>query len=212
VNRILREAREARGLAPQDVVRATGLTPRVVAAIEDGRFDELPAGLYARSFVRAYAAAVGLDPPEVLRDFGPLLPDAPLDLLALAELRRSAATGRWRYLAAAIVDAAILLGIDTATLHVSAAVCGVAPWHLLKAAPGSLLVLSATTTALYFWLLGATVGTAGPRLFAVEILPPVRGAIALRALLARGVAYLTREVALISIAPADLAANVSRRA
>ncbi|MFM8989540.1 MAG: helix-turn-helix domain-containing protein, partial [Alphaproteobacteria bacterium] len=40
-----------------------------LAAIEEGRFDLLPAGSYASSFVRAYATALGLDPDEMVRRY-----------------------------------------------------------------------------------------------------------------------------------------------
>ena len=40
-----------------------------LAAIEDDRFDLLPAGAYAANFVRAYAGALGLDPDEMGRRY-----------------------------------------------------------------------------------------------------------------------------------------------
>jgi len=40
-----------------------------LAAIEEDRFDQLPAGTYAANFVRAYAAALGLDPDEMVRRY-----------------------------------------------------------------------------------------------------------------------------------------------
>lgn len=40
-----------------------------LAAIEDERFDLLPVGGYAVSFVRAYAEALGLDPEELVRRY-----------------------------------------------------------------------------------------------------------------------------------------------
>ncbi|MFZ9486323.1 MAG: helix-turn-helix domain-containing protein [Alphaproteobacteria bacterium] len=40
-----------------------------LAAIEDDRFDLLPAGSYAANFVRAYATALGLDPDEMVRRY-----------------------------------------------------------------------------------------------------------------------------------------------
>lgn len=40
-----------------------------LAAIEDDRFDLLPAGSYAANFVRGYATALGLDPDEMVRRY-----------------------------------------------------------------------------------------------------------------------------------------------
>ncbi len=42
-----------------------------------GEFAALPAGVMARAHIRAYAAAVGLDPEEVLRGLADRLPAAP---------------------------------------------------------------------------------------------------------------------------------------
>jgi transcriptional regulator with XRE-family HTH domain len=80
----LRQAREHKGWSIEDLARRAGLRARTVEMIEDGRFDELPAGLYGRSSIRSYATAVGLDAQEVLEAFGPQVPSTedPLDGLA----------------------------------------------------------------------------------------------------------------------------------
>jgi cytoskeletal protein RodZ len=57
----LRSAREAQGLTLQDVAATTKIAPGALSAIEREDFDELPAGIFRREFVRVYAAAVGLD-------------------------------------------------------------------------------------------------------------------------------------------------------
>ena len=65
----LREARERLGWALPDV--AAGLRIRLahLAAIEDGRLDELPGNAYAVMFLRTYAGALGLDADEAVRRF-----------------------------------------------------------------------------------------------------------------------------------------------
>jgi transcriptional regulator with XRE-family HTH domain len=195
----LKRAREAGGLTSTDIAAATHLSPRVIAAIEDGRFEKLPAGIYARRAVQAYGRAVGLDADEVLAELGPLLPDAPLDLLALADLR----TSRERQTAgrhglAVLIDAGVLVSIALVILVVCAAACDVSPSHLLLAAPLPMLLLCSTPVGLYFWLLGATgVRTVGPWLLDLEILQPIRGPLSLYELLHRGVAYVRRELTLV---------------
>jgi transcriptional regulator with XRE-family HTH domain len=62
----LRRARLARGLTLLQVAERTRLGPRVLAALENGDFETLHGGIYARAQVRAYAEAVGLNPDEVL--------------------------------------------------------------------------------------------------------------------------------------------------
>jgi helix-turn-helix protein len=177
----------------------TRLSSRVIAALEEGRFDALPAGIYARTAVQAYARAVGLDPATVLAELDPLLPGAPVDLLVVAELRMSRARQKTRrYGLAGIIDAAVLLAIAGAILVICAAACEVSPFQLLVAAPAPMLLLCSTPVVLYFWLLGATgVRTAGPWLLDLEILPPVHGPLSLNELWHRGAAYVRRELELM---------------
>lgn len=61
LGRHLRSAREARGLTLKDVAATTKIAPGALAAIEREDFDQLPAGIFRREFVRVYAAALGLD-------------------------------------------------------------------------------------------------------------------------------------------------------
>lgn len=71
----LKEAREARGLSYRQIADATKLSTRVVSALEDGRVDVLPNGIYRRSIVRAVSSEVGLDPEQTLRAFLAECPD-----------------------------------------------------------------------------------------------------------------------------------------
>lgn len=59
---MLRAARERRGLTLQALSEATKISPSVLTALENNEVEDLPGGLFIRSFVRAYAAEVGLDP------------------------------------------------------------------------------------------------------------------------------------------------------
>lgn len=83
----LRRARQARGEQIQAIARRTGVREHLLRTIDDGRFEELPRGVYGRAAIRAYAAAVGLPPVEVLAECEPLL--APLDdpIAALCRLQ-----------------------------------------------------------------------------------------------------------------------------
>jgi hypothetical protein len=60
---------------------------RLVLAIDEGRFADLPTGLYARAAIRVYAKAVGLDGDEILQACEPLLPSTEDPVTALARLR-----------------------------------------------------------------------------------------------------------------------------
>jgi cytoskeleton protein RodZ len=75
----LREARSRRGLDFPEVETATLIRARYLEALEQERFELLPSGAYRRSFLREYAAFLGLD-GELLVDeyqlrFEPLEPE-----------------------------------------------------------------------------------------------------------------------------------------
>ena len=80
----LRTAREKKGWSIEELSRRAGIRLKAAEHIEHGEFAELPAGLYCRATVRSYAAAVGLNPQQVLEELGPALPagEDPLDGLA----------------------------------------------------------------------------------------------------------------------------------
>jgi curved DNA-binding protein CbpA len=65
----LRRARMRRGLELDDVARITKINPNYLACLEEGRFAELPARVYVRGFVAAYASCIGLDPTRVAASF-----------------------------------------------------------------------------------------------------------------------------------------------
>ncbi len=65
----LRDARERRGLTLQQIARETRIPWRHLDALEHGNLDVMPAGVYRRAEVRAYADAVGLDRSLALTQF-----------------------------------------------------------------------------------------------------------------------------------------------
>jgi transcriptional regulator with XRE-family HTH domain len=196
----LKRAREDAGLTAAELASRTRLSPRIVAAIEAERYDLLPAGLYARTAVRAYAQAVGIEPDTAIAELRSKLPEAPLDLAEVAELRApTPRPGRHHYALAAALDAAILLSIDAVIVRVCATGSGLLPFELLATAPGSMAILCAAPIVFYFWLLGATdVRTAGPWLFDLEILPPFEGPLSFEEWWRRGFVYVAREMKLAS--------------
>ena len=65
----LRRGREARGLSVTELADALCLSPRMIEAIESEDLGALPPILFAKGYLRSYAAYVGVDPSGVLRDF-----------------------------------------------------------------------------------------------------------------------------------------------
>ncbi|HZY05187.1 MAG TPA: helix-turn-helix transcriptional regulator [Anaeromyxobacteraceae bacterium] len=62
---LLRE-RELRGLRREEVARRTKLPPALVEALESGDAERMPPRAYLLGYLRSYAAAVGLDPDDVV--------------------------------------------------------------------------------------------------------------------------------------------------
>jgi Helix-turn-helix domain len=81
----LRRARLVRGLTVEDIAAETRLSPRLVTLMDEGRFDELPGGLYARAYVRAFAIATGIDPTAAVARIERLLPGVPDPVDAIRE-------------------------------------------------------------------------------------------------------------------------------
>ena len=69
VGAALRDARELRGLSLNQLSQATKITVTILQAIEANRRERLPAGIYLRGFVRAYAREVGLNPEDIVRQY-----------------------------------------------------------------------------------------------------------------------------------------------
>jgi len=63
----LREARVARGMSLEDVSQVTKVPRSSLVALESGDRDALPALVFVKGFVRAYARAVGLEPNPLVR-------------------------------------------------------------------------------------------------------------------------------------------------
>jgi len=65
----LRREREVRGINLREVAEATKISVRFLQALETGRLDILPGGIFPRAFVRQYAAYLGLDPEKTVAEF-----------------------------------------------------------------------------------------------------------------------------------------------
>ena len=64
--RWLLQERELRGLERDEVVRLTRLPSGMIEALESGDPDRMPPKAYVFGYLRAYAAAVGLDADDVV--------------------------------------------------------------------------------------------------------------------------------------------------
>jgi cytoskeletal protein RodZ len=64
--RWLLQERELRGLGRDEVARLTKLGPGIIEALESGDPGRMPPDAYVFGYLRAYAAAVGLDADDVV--------------------------------------------------------------------------------------------------------------------------------------------------
>lgn len=64
-----RQTREAKKLSLDDVSRVTKISARMLKAIEEEHFDQLPGGVFNRGFIRAYSKQIGLNEEEAVNDY-----------------------------------------------------------------------------------------------------------------------------------------------
>jgi hypothetical protein len=187
----LRQARLDAGLALSDIERRTRISPTMLRWIDEGHFHRLPAGIYARAYVRAFAEAVALDPAEVVSSLEHALPrvdeaattrgqtpgsDSRVRLREQGDRRGEAERGgsraprprrvdrRWLWMAAASTDAVILVTVCAIVVAATAAVCGAPPGEIVALGLPGLLGLLGVFTSLYFGIFAGVQGrTPGAR-------------------------------------------------
>ena len=184
----LRRARLAAGLELRDLEERTRISPRMLRHIDEGEFDRLPAGIYARAWVRSVAASVGLDPAEVIRDLEHALPPAtaeraddrnppddkpggsgPADRKesSFPVLSPARFFDRWRRSAAAALDGIFLSSISIAIWMATATAGGVDPKAL--GFPGVLAIGAITlAVAATYFVLFAGIGGRTPGAWLLE--------------------------------------------
>src|ERR1051326_2162672 len=71
-----RQAREKKNLSLDDVSK---ISSRMLKAIEEEHFDQLPGGVFNKGFIRAYAKHLGLNSEEAVTDYLACLRQAQID-------------------------------------------------------------------------------------------------------------------------------------
>lgn len=74
-----RKARESKNLTFDAVANVTKIGARMLQAIENERFDQLPGGVFNKGFIRAYAKHLGLNDQEAITDYLTCLRQAQVD-------------------------------------------------------------------------------------------------------------------------------------
>lgn len=71
----LRQERERRNISIASIAESTKILGALLDGLENDDVSRWPTGLYRRSFIRAYATAIGLDPEPVVKEFLERFPD-----------------------------------------------------------------------------------------------------------------------------------------
>ena len=107
----LREARVRQELDFPELEERTKIRPKYLRALEDERFDILPAPTYVRGFLRSYAEALGLDGQPFVDEYNSRFTvgedDAPLRARRVPVQRRERVPRESRMAAVALVAIAI---------------------------------------------------------------------------------------------------------
>ena len=73
----LRLERERRRITLASIAANTKISLHLLEGLERGQLSRWPSGIFRRSFIRAYAEAIGLDPHDLTREFLDRFPDPP---------------------------------------------------------------------------------------------------------------------------------------
>jgi cytoskeleton protein RodZ len=89
----LRKEREQRSISLDDIALSTKIGTRLLRALEEEKFEQLPGGIFNKGFVRAYARHVGLDEEQVIADYMVALGESQVKTSAEAEVAAKPAPG-----------------------------------------------------------------------------------------------------------------------
>jgi cytoskeleton protein RodZ len=74
-----RQARESKELSLDDISNVTKISARMLQAIEEENFDQLPGGVFNKGFIRAYAKHLGLNSDDAVNEYLVCLRQAQID-------------------------------------------------------------------------------------------------------------------------------------
>ncbi len=123
----LKLEREKRAITLEQISLSTKIGTRMLQALEEEKFNQLPGGIFNRGFVRAYARHVGLDEEQAVADYlvasgeGPAQsPAAELEAMAEradAKAPRDSRRIPWGLLAAILLLVALALSLWSRRQH-----------------------------------------------------------------------------------------------
>jgi transcriptional regulator with XRE-family HTH domain len=73
----MRQHREQQGLSLSTIAARTKIKVSLLESLERGDISQWPPAIFRRAYVRTYAAAIGLDPDAIVREFLEIYPEPP---------------------------------------------------------------------------------------------------------------------------------------
>jgi hypothetical protein len=212
----LRRARLAARLELRDLAERTRISPAMLRHMDEGAFHRLPAGIYARAWVRSVAKALALDPEEVLAQLDRSLPkasgaedpptavaDSPAAPQPSAHAwwenvsQRLPADG-WRRAAVAAIDGALLTGITLLVWIATALAAGSTPSDIGPAAAIGISFTALTLAFMYFSVFAGIGGrTPGAALLGCPAVPGDRTPLDLASIGRRALATALAEASIV---------------
>lgn len=115
----LRRQRELREISLREIADTSKISLRYLQALEDDRFELLPAPVFAKGFLRQYARYVGLDPEETVNFY--LAADGLEEPEDEPEVppRRPRSMTIWAYALAALLAAVLLMAVVWTVLRLN---------------------------------------------------------------------------------------------
>jgi len=101
--RRMKQRREERGVTLRQIADSTKISIGILDALERNDASRLPGGIFSRAFVRSYAAHIGLDPEQTVRDFLADFPDDPSTSATSSGAHAATRISRWHVTSATVV-------------------------------------------------------------------------------------------------------------
>ena len=114
----MRHVREQRGVSLRQIAQTTKLSVSALEALERNDISRLPGGIFSRAFVRSYAAEIGADPEETVRDFLSQFPHESVTGVGSSALADAPSHGR-QLMARAMMIAATIAVVVVVILFLS---------------------------------------------------------------------------------------------
>lgn len=106
----LKKHRQGLEISLQQISEQTRISESILEAIEADRYDDLPASVFVRGFLRQYARFVGLDADQVVSQYGGSRAGRERDPIPISDIDSGADAGAWVWVATGVLLAAVAAG------------------------------------------------------------------------------------------------------